>query len=530
MFFLWAVVMPCRSLAAEMPEGYGCRIVAADFFPTGAKFTFEAEPESNGGKFEICIPGAFDVKSVRLAGSPENPENVYGDISASVLTRTSWTPPSLAALKHEAVEQSKRVSALNSRKSSLEQTLSLLKNPNFEKADPEKFLNFIMKAQDLRKETEEELSSLKLLLSEEQEKLNMLNSELQSKLPRGQDKFIVITGKAKGKVLIEAFTRYASWKPRYILNLSSSTGNTEAQMLITVSQRTGLDYAGKVTFHTKTPDEKVNEPSLQPLKVGIKPKLETVVSTRNLKVSRTNRMFESARAAAPAPEMYMDTAVLEDDDEIEEPEAPKVSESLSDRTIEIICPDDKKLLGTGEEIDYSAADGKINLAGKLELILIPEQRNDAWIIASMDEGNEHLLPAEAELRVDNHPSGKIFIGEFGTSQRRIPFGYANQITVKKEALIGKTGVSWFSGVFTSGYKLEITNGTKYEQVITVRDRLPVPTDEKIKLDVKRIEPKEKERDKENRLTWQITVPAGATVPVIVDFTLSYPSGEELEYR
>ncbi|MBR1438843.1 MAG: DUF4139 domain-containing protein [Synergistaceae bacterium] len=141
-----------------------------------------------------------------------------------------------------------------------------------------------------------------------------------------------------------------------------------------------------------------------------------------------------------------------------------------------------------------------------------------------------MLPAEAELRVDNHPSGKIFIGEFGTSQRRIPFGYANQITVKKEALIGKTGVSWFSGVFTSGYKLEITNGTKYEQVVTVRDRLPVPTDEKIKLDVKRIEPKEKERDKENRLTWEITVPAGATVPVIVDFTLSYPSGEELLYQ
>ena len=102
--------------------------------------------------------------------------------------------------------------------------------------------------------------------------------------------------------------------------------------------------------------------------------------------------------------------------------------------------------------------------------------------------------------------------------------------MKKEALVEKTGVSWFSGVFTSGYKLEITNGTKDEQTVTVKDRLPIPTDDKIKLDVKRIEPKEKERDKENRLTWEITVPAGATVPVIVDYTLSYPSGEELQYK
>ncbi len=148
----------------------------------------------------------------------------------------------------------------------------------------------------------------------------------------------------------------------------------------------------------------------------------------------------------------------------------------------------------------------------------------------MDEGNEHLIPGEAELRVDNHSSGKIYLDEYGKSQKRIPFGYADQITVKKEALVEKTGVSWFSGVFTSGYRLEITNGTKFEQVIKVRDRLPIPTDEKIKLDVKRIEPKQKERDKENRLVWEITVPAGATVPIIVDYTLSYPSGEELLYR
>ena len=163
-------------------------------------------------------------------------------------------------------------------------------------------------------------------------------------------------------------------------------------------------------------------------------------------------------------------------------------------------------------------------------MLVPEQRNNAWIIASMDENNEHLIPGNAELRVDGHVSGKIYLEEYGKGQKLIPFGYAEQITVKKEALIEKKGVSWFSGVFNSGYKLEITNGTKTEKIITVKDRLPIPTDEKIKLDVKRIEPKEKERDTENRLTWEITVPAGATVPVIVDYTLSYPSGEELQYR
>ena len=202
------------------------------------------------------------------------------------------------------------------------------------------------------------------------------------------------------------------------------------------------------------------------------------------------------------------------------------SQLLADRTLNI----KGELPGDGTEREFEVITGGLFLKSMIELTLIPEQRTDAWIVASMDEGNEHLIPGEAELRVDNHSSGKTYLEEYGKGQRRIPFGYANQITVKKEALVEKTGVSWFSGVFTSGYKLEITNGTKDEQTVTVKDRLPIPTDDKIKLDVKRIEPKEKERDKENRLTWEITVPAGATVPVIVDYTLSYPSGEELQYK
>lgn len=499
-------------------------VSAVDFFPTGAKFVFTVQPENDNGDFSLIIPGAFRAETVRAV----NPDNLYGDISVSIHKRTKWIPPSLEELSQATEKQLKKVNAISAKKSSLEQTLSLLKDSVPEKSKPQDLLDYIVKAQDLRKETEDELSELAILLKKEQEKYKLMTSELSEKTPRYADTFLSVKGKAKGPVLVEAFTNYASWRPRYVLKLSSSEGSVKAQMFVSASQRTGLDYAGKITLHTKAPDESVSTPNLVPLKVGIKPKEEKVVSTRLLKVSRNNNMYESARAAAPMFEegAMMDTSAADEDEDI----TPQVEETLADRTIEIFCNDGNALTGDGTERDFSV-EREINLACRLELILIPEQRNDAWIIASMDEGNEHLIPGSAELRVDNHPSGKIFIGEFGeTHQKRIPFGYANQITVKKEALIEKTGVSWFSGVFTSGYKLEITNGTKDEQTVTVKDRLPIPTDEKIKLDVKRIEPKEKERDKENRLAWEMTIPAGATVPVIVDYTLSYPSGEELLYR
>ena len=158
-----------------------------------------------------------------------------------------------------------------------------------------------------------------------------------------------------------------------------------------------------------------------------------------------------------------------------------------------------------------------------------EIRDNAWLIANMDENNERLIPGTAELRVDGHTTGNIYLPEFGQGQKKISFGYAEQITVKKESLIEKTGVEWFSGVSTNGYKLEITNGTSDKHTVTVRDRLPIPTNEKIKLEVKRIEPAQKEKDQENRYTWQLDIEPGKTASIIVDYKLSFPSGEELEY-
>ncbi|MBQ7170182.1 MAG: DUF4139 domain-containing protein [Synergistaceae bacterium] len=513
------VLAQSPSLALEAPGNFTVRITAVDFFPSGARFTFTAEPEDSGGNFTVLLPGAFRADSVRLL----NPGNVYGDIHIAGYSRTKWTPPQLEALRLQSEEQSALVSSLNTRKSALEQTLSLLKNSAPDKSNPEALLSYIQQAQELRLETENELSLLRVRISQEQDKMRVLNQELQNRTPAGSMSFTEITGRAKGTVYFEAFTPSASWRPGYTLNLDTVTGKIEAAMYITASQKTGLPFTGKMTFHTKTPDERITFPEISPLQVGIKPKEQVIASMSTMRIARNNRQFKSARMAEEA-DMYM--AEPEMADEEEAPKAPAVNETLADRTITA----EGTITGDGIEKVFEASAEKFTLSGNVELILIPEQRENAWIIASMDEGNEHLIPGEADLRVDGHSSGKIYLDEYGKGQRRIPFGYADQITAKKERLIGVTGVQWFSGVFTSGYKIDITNGTKYPQTVTVRDRLPVPTDEKIKLEVKRIEPKEKERDKENRLTWEIEIPAGETVPVIVDYTLSYPSGEELQYK
>ena len=518
-----SVILSFPAFSAEIPDTYSGKIASLNFYPGGAKFEFHIEPQYEDGTFEAYLPGAFTPESIKLL----NPENVYGDIRTEKRSRTKWTPPQLADLKAQQEKQTEIVNYLTSRQAALEQTLSLLKAIEPDRADnPLDLLEYITNAQELRQKTEDDLSALKVTLAAEKEKLTMLNSEMNAHRPAGESSYLVITGRAKGTVKIEAFTGSASWRPRYTLNMDSNSGDIEVHMFVRASQRTGLDYTGAFTLHTKTPDESISNPNLEPLKVGIKPKDERVLSGGGMTLRRTNKMYESARMAAPmleeADTLVEDTAAYTSSI----PTTPAVRETLSDRTVSV----EGTITGDGNEREFEVALGDLKLSAIPIIMLIPEQKDKAWIIASMDEANEKLIPGQAELRVDGYPSGKIFIEEFGVGQRRIPFGYAEQITVKKESLIDKTGVSWFSGVQTSGYKLLITNGTKTDKVITVRDRLPVPTDEKIKLEVKRIEPKEKEKDTENRYTWEITVPAGKTETIIVDYTLSYPSGEELQYR
>ena len=518
---LGLALFPYSSTALEIPDTYNAEIASLNFYPSGARFEFIIEPQEEDGSFTAYLPGAFTPESVKLL----TPENVFGDIRTERLSRTRWTPPQLETLKTAQESQAETVSILSARQSALEQTLNLLRNIEPDKADdPLDLLEYIANAQDLRQKTEADLAALKVTLAAEKEKLTMLNSEMNSRRPSGESSFLVITGRAKSAIRIEAATGAASWRPRYTLNLNSDSGDIDVQMFIRASQRTGLDYSGAFTLHTKTPDESISNPDLQPLRVGIKPKQERVMSAAGMKLTRTNRMYESAKMAAPMmPDMMMDELPEEYEPE---KKAPAVEESISDRAVRV----QGEITGDGQEREFQVELGNVKMSATPIIMLIPEQKDKAWIIASMDEENDRLIPGTAELRVDGYPSGKIYIQEFGQGQKRVPFGYADQITVKKEALIGKKGVSWFSGVQTEGYKLEITNGTKSDKLITVRDRLPVPTDEKIKLEVKRIEPKEKSKDPENRYTWEISVPAGKTETIIVDYSLSYPSGEELQYR
>ena len=239
------------SYALDIPDDYTNEITALDFYPSGAKFTFTIRNYNDDGTFTAYLPGAFTPESIRVV----NPESVYGDIKAFRASRTKWIPSQLESLKDDADDQARILNELTAKQASLEQTLNLLRTATFNEArKPADLLTYIKDAQALRLKTETELSQLKTEIITEREKLSIMNNELKARSPRADTSFITVTGRAKSRVMIEASTSYASWRPEYIMNLDSSTGNINVQMFVRASQQTGLDYEGNVTLHTKTPN------------------------------------------------------------------------------------------------------------------------------------------------------------------------------------------------------------------------------------------------------------------------------------
>ena len=149
----------------------------------------------------------------------------------------------------------------------------------------------------------------------------------------------------------------------------------------------------------------------------------------------------------------------------------------------------------------------------------------------MDSLPRALLPGPAELAVDGVATASYYIPEYGLGQTRIPFGMAMGITARKKPLVGKQGSSWVgNGILEDGYTLEITNGTGKPQTVTVRDRIPIPADDLVSLNLGKIEPAPVERSKENLLTWVLALEPGDTKRISVEYALKFPGGKQLQFN
>lgn len=496
---LFVLLFASSAGATVTPE-----VRSVDFYPAGAKFVFRIDAD---GAFDTTLPGAFIPDSVRLLA-----QDGVSSLRVESLPREQWTPPALALLKTQLDMKDRELKLQEAKKAALEQTLAMVNAPLPRDFSGKDLILHIEDAQTMRVRIGTELVDLNLAIEKTNRELGALRDEYDRKMPEGAESVVQISGvsHASGPLLFEALTHAAGWFVRYDMNLDSSTGIIDARMQARAWQRTGLDVDGSFEFHTRQPSFTIYPPDVRPLIVTLMEK----------------QLKEQAFAPAPMADMYaIQAPVMNKMARMQDTSKPAVMSTLAN--VSVRGEGDLKGDGTPEDVML----GKFALKSTPVLVSIPEQNREAWIIASMDSISEPLLPGQAELAVDGATTGRSTIPEYGMGQTWLPFGMAARITAKKERLISKTGSSWTGkGVLDDGYTLEITNGMSIAREVTVRDRIPIPANEKIVLEVKSIDPAPTERDKDNRLTWKISLTPGETKKITVEYVLRYPGDETLEYR
>ncbi|MDR1483170.1 MAG: DUF4139 domain-containing protein [Synergistaceae bacterium] len=511
---LLCVTVFCASVFAD-----GFDIVSVDFYPAGAKLTFQVQSD---GQFAFDLPGAFDFNSVRCLSMER-----LTSVKVETVYIGNEAQPELDAAQARLDAAARALGLLDGRKLSLEQTRAILQaayspgqRGNWSVvSSADGVADYAARAERMRVAAEAALTDIAIERPHAQKNFDEAAREYQDlerilteKRGINSETAVKVRGATDGNASLtfEAFTPHAGWTVGYEMELDSKSGVIDAVMNARAWQRTGMELDGAFTFRTRAPSQSVYPPKVSPLTVGLREKVPYMAgipgTTSNMpgyfpKMMAEDRTLEER---APAP-------------------APRQTTTLTDVSI----TGSGRIDGDGSQVRIKL--GEFSVESTPVLIVIPEQNSEAWVVASVDVIPESLLPGEAELSVDGASSGRAYIQESAASAR-IPFGMSRRVLSKKTPMIAESGSSWTgSGTFNDGYTLEVANGTDTEREITVIDRAPVSTVDKVTVTLDETDPKA-ERDDEGILTWKLTLAPGETKKITVRYTIKYPGGETLDYN
>lgn len=491
-------VLLLLSLAAQPSAAQTVELTAKEvhLYPSGMKVLFSVP---NTEKIQAELPGAFDGQSVRLL-----PPDGVTVTSFSVVEqpRSQWVPPALSALDELIREKKSEITALAGKTAAIDQSTKLFAGPFPQNIAAQEVPQYVETIRQAREKLETERSALVLSLEERKKELQVLQTEYAARAPQRGDKSLVVNAEVSGKgdLLLEAWTTAVQWAPQYKMNLRSETGEIAATLQAKTSQRTGLSFDVPLHFHTVQPSGSVKPPHLPPLVADF---YDPAPGRRVANYSM------EARSAAPM--------------DISAKGAPDIVQTATDMSVQGAG----LLPGDGLPVEITL--GSLVLQGKTQILSIPQLSDDAWITAKVAALPDPLLPGTVLLSVDGSASGTTSIGEHGAGMElEMAFGKMPLVVATRKPIVPKEGSSWIGkGRIQDGYVVELTNGTNVQQTVTLKDRLPLPAQERIAVEVTTLEPKPKEQDKENILTWEFEMAPGEKKTVEVLYRVTYPGDKTL---
>lgn len=485
------------TLASPALAAAGLSADAVDVYPRGAHMSMEVEATET---LRLELPATLDEKTLTVEGLDGV---TIGEWSVRTVPATDWLPAALEGLKREVEQARSEVVLHESRLSSLEQAARQVEKMEPEATSPEEAERFIDRAMRKREALELKLRTSGQALEKARDRLQVLEKLLAKRRPQVTDRYLDLTATCKGtgKVLIRAWTDQAGWTPRYRLDLAGGTGQVTGRLEGLVQQKSGLPWQGTVTVHSSQPRSSLSVPELRPLVVDFAQPRPFLGEARSMKA--------------------MSLAV----DEMEAPASNRI-ETMTD----VALSGTGNVPGDGMQKALTLETFALN--GHVSLVAIPELSPRGWVLWDMETADRAFLPAQVELSIDGSPSGRTRMPALGAGQPlSLAFGTSPLIKVDREDLLPREGSSWIGkGRLERGYAMTVTNGLDRTAEVTVRDRIPVSVQDKIKIENIEISLQPTERDDEGLLTWKLALAPGESTKVTVRYRVTYPSDKDITFE
>lgn len=162
----------------------------------------------------------------------------------------------------------------------------------------------------------------------------------------------------------------------------------------------------------------------------------------------------------------------------------------------------------------------------------PKLSEFAYLLGSIPDWSElNLIEGEANIYFDNRFVGTTFLDPVSLEDTlAISLGKDERIVVEREQLKEFSSKNFFRNRVreNNSYEISIRNSKSEPITITIEDQIPISTNEEIK-----VTPKELSGGKLNKetgiITWELTIPVGATEKIRFGFELEYPKGKRIVY-
>ncbi len=356
-------------------------------------------------------------------------------------------------------------------------------------------------------------------LAKEIERLKRELAEVQAPYPRQRHTAVVeVEVAAAGELEVELTyaVQPARWQPLYDLRLTAD--ELEVTYLAEVSQSTGEDWAGvALTLSTARPSLALVIPELEPWYVGPRP-------------AQPKAVYRStAPAAAPAAAGVMmqaqamaDLDVTMEEEAFLELPAATVAESGAALTYQIPSRAD---VPSGNE-PRKVTVGSFKLRPDFDAVTAPRLEPVCYRRARVkNESPYTFLPGRAQVFEDDDFLGTTPL-ELAAPGREfeLALGADERLRVERKLMARDVDKTFLADRRRIRYKyrIEVENLRDVQQVVYVRDQLPVSRHAQVKVKLDGATPQPSKHSDLNQLEWKLALAPAAKQAVQFEFSVELP--------